>query len=118
MATSKQAKTAKTDNTCAVTFTAVLNRADLADKLYICGNDAKLGGWNAEKAVALTKKGEGTFSKSIKLEKGSKIEFKILKAKCWDSVEKGMFGEEIVNHTVVADDKAEKQVVVYNFEEK
>lgn len=67
------------------------------DTLFLAGNTAKLGNWNAS-GFALTRKSDTSFEGSLKLEIGENIEFKITRG-TWETVEKDADGEEIANRT-------------------
>lgn len=73
-----------------------------AEKVYVVGNTANLGAWDAKKAVELKAVEAGKFEASKKFDADAVVEFKVLAAKDWDAVEKGMWGEDLENHTFTA----------------
>lgn len=82
-----------------------------AEKIYIVGSTKNLGEWNPKSAVELK---DGAVSK--KFDEGTKVEYKVLSAKTWDAVEKGINGEELENHSFVASkDVKNIEIVVENF---
>lgn len=82
-----------------------------AETLYIVGSTKNLGNWDAKNAVALK---DGSVTKMF--EEGTKVEFKVLSAKTWDAVEKGVNGEELENHSFVASKEVKSfTVTVDNF---
>lgn len=101
-----------------VTFVAYLTKnAKKYENLYICGNCAKLGNWNPEKAVPLKKTKCGNFRLSRKFPVDSHIEYKLLAGKDWKYVEKGIYGEEIANHSQVVEGNTVSPVVITFFAE-
>ena len=88
-----------------------------ADELYLIGNIAGFGAWDASKAKKMTKKGD-VFTANVPVKAGELVEFKVSAAPCWSKVEKGIFGEELANHAIVIDsDKKVVEVGVSNFAE-
>ena len=82
-----------------------------AKEVYIVGSTKNLGAWDA-KAAVLAK--DGVVSK--RFEEGTKVEFKVLAAKSWDAVEKGVNGEELENHAFVAtNDVKQFEINVANY---
>lgn len=96
-----------------VKFTVTLEGVT-SDSLYVVGDNEKLGAWEIKKAVAMKKVDDSTFTLSKKFPEGIDISFKFLREKDFETVEKGMFCEEIENHTVNSNDKV-VSVVIYNF---
>ena len=102
------------DKVCCVTF-HVENKTDKdVDCIYICGNHAKLGNWNPAKALKV-KKENGVFRIVRRFNEGETLEYKVLCKPNWEGVDKGMWGEEIVNHTVVVERATQSAVTVYNW---
>ena len=81
-----------------------------SDKAYMVGSTDNLGAWDPKKAVEVK---DGQLSK--KFDEGQVVEFKVLKKKTWDAVEKGSYGEEVCNHTFVASKGLVVEVEVNNF---
>ena len=73
-----------------------------ASKLFIVGSTNNLGAWDAKKAVELKATEAGKFEASKKFDANSTVEFKVLSAKDWEAVEKGIWGEDLANHTFTA----------------
>ena len=72
------------------------------EEVYVVGSVPALGEWNPKKAVKLEKcEACGKYTVAKLLPAGEPVEFKVLCAKTWDSVEKGYNGEELPNHTMV-----------------
>ena len=86
-------------------------------ELYISGNHASLGAWNPLKAVPLKPVINGSFRFSKLYLPGESIEFKILRSREADfsGVEKGLYREEISNHTAFMDGNKFVPVVICNF---
>lgn len=85
-------------------------------ELYICGSTKTLGAWDAANARKMKYNAETNTYSTVKFfEEGETVEFKLLSNLDWANVEKGMFNEEIENHTLVAEKKLSLEVVVYNF---
>ncbi len=89
-----------------------------ASKLYLVGSTQNLGEWNPAKAIELEYCDKcQTFSTSKLFKEGETVEFKVLKDKSYDAVEKGWQGEEITNHTFVASKGLVVEFEVFNFAE-
>ncbi|MGN0771032.1 MAG: CBM20 domain-containing protein [Christensenellales bacterium] len=102
------------EQVCCVTF-YVENKTDKdVDCVYICGNHKKLGSWNPAKALKVNKS-NGVFKVVRKFAQGEELEYKVLCKPDWEGVDKGMWGEEIVNHKVVVDGSTKSSVTVYNW---
>lgn len=87
-----------------------------ASKLFLVGSTKNLGAWDAKKAVELEYCEKcGAFFTDKLLPAGEVVEFKVLTAKSWDNVEKGAWGEEVANHSFVAEKGLEVVVEVNNF---
>ncbi len=87
-----------------------------ADKLYLVGSSDNLGNWNVSKAVKFDYCDKcQKFSASKLFEEGELVEFKVLKDKTFDAVEKGFNGEEVQNHSFVASKGLVIEFEVTNF---
>ena len=98
-----------------VTFTAKLKYCAeyQADELYIVTNYAN---WDLSKAVKMKRISDNEFVGVDFYPKGTKLEFKICRARNWENVEKGIWKEEIVNHHyVIGDDDLEVEDLIHNF---
>lgn len=103
---------ANTAKTCKVTIKVTAN----VEKLFIVGSTKNLGAWDAKKAVELELCAEcGAFVTTKQFDVDSVVEFKVLAAKDWAAVEKGMWGEELENHTFTAAKGEVVEVGVSNF---
>ena len=71
-----------------------------ASQLYIIGSSKSLGAWDINNAVEMKKDEKGIFSITKMMDPGEIVEFKVLKEKTWDAVEKGVYGQEIANHII------------------
>ncbi len=71
---------------------------DSLENLYIVGNTKNLGLWNVKNAVSMKKVNENTFVVRKRFLIGENVEYKVLKAKNWENVEKGIFNEDVENH--------------------
>lgn len=97
-AAAKETKTAKHK----ITFEVLLYEAAVdAQDVYVVGNIAELGGWDAGKGLKLAYK-NGKYTGSVNVLAGTTIEYKISNTLNWVGVEKGIWGEELCNHTVIA----------------
>jgi hypothetical protein len=85
-----------------------------AKTLYLVGSTKNLGEWNPKNAVKLEKNGD-VFTTSKLFENLSTIEFKFIRGKSYEYVEKGEWGEEIQNHSVVAVKGLVVDLTVNNF---
>ena len=86
------------------------------DKLYLVGSTANLGNWDPKDAVKMEFCEKcGKFNVTKQFAEGTTVEFKVLKSKSYDGVEKGAWGEELENHTFVAAKGLEVEVEVFNF---
>ncbi len=84
--------------------------------VYVCGSVKGLGDWDVKKAVELKKCPEcGKFVVTKMLPLGETVEFKVLADKNWDSVEKGASGEELTNHSFIAEKGLVVEVDVVKF---
>jgi hypothetical protein len=112
------AKTANTSSkpadTVAVAFAVSVpvgfERADI----FICGDIAALGAWVPRAALALVPE-NGIYKRTISLPRGQRVEFKVVAGKDWDTVEKGVWWEEVQNHSFVADADKIVELHVYHF---
>ena len=120
-----KAPAAKTTKTAATTedkgFTLKIivklyNNGLNAENVYIAGNIAKLGDWNAAKAKAMKTTNHEDFTLSVTgIKKGTEVSFKVHKALDWAAVEKGMNFEDLDNHTIVVDGASTIEVGVSNW---
>lgn len=85
-----------------------------ADKIYVVGNVQELGGWNIVKAKPL-REANGKYVFHFNVEPNTNVEFKVCKGKSWNEVEKGIFGEEICNHSIFATSNQNYNLEVYNW---
>lgn len=84
--------------------------------LYVVGNVSSLGAWDVSKAVKLELCAEcGCFTAAKMLPAGEIIEFKVLSGKDWGAVEKGIYGEDVQNHTFVASKGVKVEIEVPAF---
>ena len=87
-----------------------------AEELYLVGNIAQLGEWNVAKAIKLNFCEEcGKFTVTKMLPLGENIEFKVLAAKNWEAVEKGIWKEDLPNHAFVATKGTKVEIEISNF---
>ena len=92
----------KTTKAATAQVTVTIKVAADVEKVYVVGNTANLGAWDAKKAVELKATEAGKFEAAKKFDANSTVEFKVLSAKDWEAVEKGMWGEDLANHTFTA----------------
>ena len=71
--------------------TVTIKVAADVEKVYVVGN-----------TVALKATEAGKFEVAKKFDANSTVEFKVLSAKDWEAVEKGMWGEDLANHAFTA----------------
>ena len=105
----------KTTKAATAQVTVTIKVAANVEKVYVVGNTANLGAWDAKKAVELKATEAGKFEVSKKFDANSTVEFKVLSAKDWEAVEKGMWGEDLANHTFTATKGLAVEVGVSNF---
>ena len=87
-----------------------------AEELYLVGSTKNLGAWDAAKAIKLEFCAEcNAYHTTKMLPAGEVVEFKVLSAKDWANVEKGVYGEEVANHSFVAEKGLVVEVSVSNF---
>lgn len=111
----KPAKTAKAPaEKVKLTITVVPPEGYDGTEVYICGAAKTLGAWDAAKAVKVAGK-DGEFSKTLTLKKGETAEFKLLAYPNWQSVEKGIWYEEIANHVITAEKDTAVTIEVHHF---
>ena len=91
---------------CRVIFYA--HPRESVEEMYLCGVNHASGEWHPEQSTRMKWTENGWRAIKI-LPVGEPFEFKVLCAKSWTAVEKGIWGEEISNHVVVA----EKGLVVH-----
>lgn len=93
-----------------------LVKAPVKKDLYLVGNVAALGEWDASKGVKLSYCEEcGRYTASKLLPVDTNVEFKVLAGKSWDAVEKGSFGEDVANHAFVAAKGTKVEIEVVSF---
>jgi len=86
------------------------------DKLYLVGSSDNLGNWNEKKAIKFDYCDKcQKFTTSKLFEEGETVEFKVLKDKTFDAVEKGNDFEEVANHSFVASKGLVIEFEVVNF---
>ena len=86
------------------------------NELYVVGNHDKLGNWDVEKAIKLRYvKSQNAYSAFRRFPLGTNVEFKVLNAKSWNNVEKGIFTEEIRNHNITFNEKTLVVIDVYHW---
>lgn len=95
-----------------LTCRLVDNAVGKADKLYMISN---LGNWDLNKAILMNKLDDNLFDITLAVEPGYKLEFKVLRDKNWNSIEKGIWNEEIKNHTYLIDDDMSVFDLIHNF---
>ncbi|MCR5112704.1 MAG: hypothetical protein K6A63_02070 [Acholeplasmatales bacterium] len=95
-----------------VVFNASLDGAD-AKELYVISNYVD---WNPDKAIKMDLE-NGQFTLTEFYPRGFDLQFKITSNPGWEGVEKGMFGEEIENHTYTLDKDIEVEDIIHNFRE-
>ncbi len=85
-------------------------------EVYLVGSVAALGEWDPKKAVKLELCDTcNKYTAAKLLPAGETVEFKVLSAKTWDAVEKGLYGEEVENHVIVPEKGLTVEVEVVNF---
>jgi hypothetical protein len=92
---------AKKTTTATQQVTVKISVTANAEKVFVVGNTESLGAWDAKKAVALNAV-DGKFEASKKFDADAVVEFKVLAAKDWEAVEKGIWNEDLENHTFTA----------------
>ena len=90
--------------------TVKIKVASSAKKTYVVGSTKNLGEWDPKKAVEVV---DGVVSKQFPA--GDVVEFKVLSAKNWANVEKGANGEEVANHSFVANKGLVVEVAIDKF---
>lgn len=91
----------KTTTTATAQVTVKISVTANAEKVFVVGSTENLGAWNAKDAIAL-KAVDGKFEVSKKFDADAVVEFKVLAAKDWEAVEKGIWNEDLENHTFTA----------------
>jgi predicted alpha/beta superfamily hydrolase len=71
----KTEEAAGTNRLCEVTFRVVARTLPAESKVFIVGNDEKLGQWNPQ-AVALERQPDGSWQRTFRFESGTKLEYK------------------------------------------
>lgn len=99
-----------------VTFNAKIVNPDLeVNDLFVVGNIALLGMWEPKKGIKMKKVDKNTYVASVKIPANTHMEFKIVREDSWYGVEKGIFTEEIPNHTYDIDGDLEVEDLIYSF---
>ncbi len=65
-----------------VKFTVILKNSFKAEKVYLCGNNEILGKWNPA-AVLMHKESDSVWTRTLSLNQGSEIEFKVTGGTWW-----------------------------------
>ena len=98
---------------CNVTFT--VNTKNPVQEVYIVGNTNNLGAWNTDNAIKLEKISENTFKVTKRFNVNENVEYKVVAKKSWNSVEKGIFTEEVENHHFVAEKGHFEDIFIHSF---
>jgi predicted alpha/beta superfamily hydrolase len=69
--------------------------------IYLAGNLGEVGGWKAD-GVALNRLDTGEYHAQLQLPRGRTLEYKVTRGS-WETVEKGVAGEELHNRTLSLD---------------
>lgn len=86
------------------------------EELYLVGNVKQLGAWDLSKAVKLTLCHEcGKYTVTKMLPAGEVVEFKVVKTQDWNSVEKGIWCEDIQNHSFIVEKGLKVEIVCHHF---
>lgn len=85
------------------------------DNVLITGNTSNLGNWDLSKAKSCKKIDDTHFSKRCRFLINQEVEFKFVVENKWESVEKGMWIEEIKNHSFVAEKSLVINIDVFNW---
>jgi len=92
----------------------VMIKGKMTDKLFLFTN---FYNWSEKHALELEKK-EDYFVINAKFPKNYNLEFKISFTNDWSGVEKGIFKEEIKNHSYYLDKDLEIEDIIYNWRDK
>ena len=84
-------------------------------KVLLSGNTSNLGFWNPNNAKECKKIDDTHFTARCRFLINQEVEFKFVFENDWTSVEKGMWIEEIKNHTLVANKGLVINIDVYNW---
>ncbi len=95
-------------------YLVLLTKQD--NDLYVTGNVSELGLWDPKKALKLDKVYDNFYKIDLDLPTCN-LEFKVVAAKTFDSVEKGIWKEEIANHKYYLDTDLVIEDIVHNFRE-
>lgn len=98
---------------CMVNFTVTTKNA--TEEVYLVGNTKNLGAWDTLKASKMKKVGENTFVLRKRFELCTEVEYKVVAAKTWENVEKGIFTEEVENHHFEAVKGHFEDIYVHSF---
>ena len=100
--------------TCKVEFKVSVPAG--VEHVYVCGSVKGLGDWEVKVALELTYcEACGKFTASKMLPVDATVEFKVLADKSWDSVEKGLWHEDLPNHSFIVEKGLVVEVGVCNF---
>lgn len=100
--------------TCKVEFKVSVPAG--VEHVYVCGSVKGLGEWELKDALELTYcETCGKFTGSKMLPVDTTFEFKVLADKSWAAVEKGLWHEDLPNHTYTATKGLVVEVGVSNF---
>lgn len=98
---------------CMVNFTVTTKSA--TEEVYLVGNTKNLGAWDTKNATKMNKVGDNTFEIRKRFGLLDKVEYKVVAAKSWENVEKGIFDEEVENHHFVAEKGHFEDIFVHSF---
>ena len=84
---------------CRVTFYVTTKHP--AEQMYLCGELRNAGLWIAKSATKMRLTDKGWCAVKM-LPVGASFEYKFLRDADWSAVEKGIWGEEVANRTIVA----------------
>lgn len=98
---------------CMIDFTVTTKNA--TESVYLVGNTKNLGAWETKNAAKMTKVGENTFTLRKRFELGVEVEYKVVAAKTWKNVEKGIFTEDVENHHFEAVKGHFEDIYVHSF---
>lgn len=105
----KTIETHKVNLTCRL----VDNAINATNELYVVTN---LVNWELEKAILMNNVSDNQFEIELEVPHGYKLEFKVLKGKNWNMIEKGIWNEEIVNHNYLVEKDLNVVDLIHNFE--
>lgn len=85
-----------------------------AESLYLV---LSTNNWDILHAVQMEKQDDNTFAQEILVPKNTHLEFKICKSNSWIDVEKGIWKEEIKNHSYYVTEDIVIEDLIHNFRE-